>query len=822
MTESSASASVSSIVVLHKKLFTQTENPSQNIYRKVFGAGTRDTLSQLNNTNIVDKTAKVAPRNLFDRGPKRSRPVFPAALLNTSPNKTVANKTKDEAELKAPSKRLFGHFPDANKKNVFANFIMSESEDDTSEVHAKMFAFAQNKKPVRHSRSMSRGVREPSPTSSVTNADLDMDDWQMLPSSTMVEQQLEANMATSTPAKQIRTRLNKLSEIMNPVNTISTTVQETKHHEEVKAKKQDNNEANQDTKANNNSKAKDDLALEELEQATEQVDEEYVDNALEQNEAVKEIPHNSLNQSDKRTQLNKLSQGSVLVEEAHIKEMETEVQVHLKTRQEDITDASINNEAEGDVSLKSNDAENEKQSERQHIELENENEEVSDNEDQNDESKAMEVEQQEVEDEDHNENQEVEDEDQNESQVVDDEDPNENEHEQDENQVVEDEDQNDNEDEQNESQVVDDEDHYENEDEQNENEDEHNESQVIEDEEQNENEGNEDEQNESQEVEEEEQEQQVSQEIEEETLEQNESEIEEEEENQEFEDDQEQNVEDGEEEYEIENQEDEEIDISEEEQNESQGAEHGGGTDIELADVIDDTEEHDQKLVYEDDDIQNEEHPQMETENETLKQSPDTNGRHRNIEKKAESPEAVLHDVPNEMVSFTAKARNTSIRKTKSILKHCTLRPSLGFSDGTTSSSTERSEWDSHRTTRKTLRKTFGKDFTPRKSLRTLVMEKSAKRKTTLDAANAQLHPNHYNNLPTESDHEYVQVDEDRINYEDSDPEVEISNHDESRRLLQTKLEMYREQIKKHNRERILKIVSIKYSYKYYVVLQCY
>lgn len=59
-----------------------------------------------------------------------------------------------------------------------------------------------------------------------------------------------------------------------------------------------------------------------------------------------------------------------------------------------------------------------------------------------------------------------------------------------------------------------------------------------------------------------------------------------------------------------------------------------------------------------------------------------------------------------------------------------TVLESTSFSDSTKNSSRERSGWDSHRTTRKTLRQTFGKDFTPRKSLRTLVMEKIAKRQT--------------------------------------------------------------------------------------------
>ncbi|XP_047503904.1 GATA zinc finger domain-containing protein 14-like [Pieris napi] len=59
-----------------------------------------------------------------------------------------------------------------------------------------------------------------------------------------------------------------------------------------------------------------------------------------------------------------------------------------------------------------------------------------------------------------------------------------------------------------------------------------------------------------------------------------------------------------------------------------------------------------------------------------------------------------------------------------------TLKDNTRVSEGSSNSSVNNSGWDSHRTTRKTMRQTFGKDFTPRKSLRTLVMEKTAKRHT--------------------------------------------------------------------------------------------
>ncbi|CAK1550638.1 unnamed protein product [Leptosia nina] len=99
-------------------------------------------------------------------------------------------------------------------------------------------------------------------------------------------------------------------------------------------------------------------------------------------------------------------------------------------------------------------------------------------------------------------------------------------------------------------------------------------------------------------------------------------------------------------------------------------------------------------------------------------------------------PETVLNCKKDEVLveaSFVAERRNTSIRKTKSvIINRESLQESTRLSEDAIDSSANNSGWDSHRTTRKTLRQTFGKDFTPRKSLRTLVMEKSAKKQSNV------------------------------------------------------------------------------------------
>lgn len=850
--ESSDSESISSIVIPQRKLFTQKENLPQKMFGQVFGAGTRETLSQQNKTNIADKTANVGPKKLFNQGPKRSKPVFPAALLNMSPDKTVVNKTTEMAAgLKAPSRHLFGNRPSTKRKNMFADFVVSESEDDISEVQPKMFAFALNKNPVRHSRSMSRGIREPSPTSSITTTDIEMDDWNMLPSSTMVEQQLEAAMPASTPGK--RSRLSKLSEALKSVNTISTAVQEVNNHQGIEAEVRDNVETSQKgiKTADVSDKTKDNVAMEGFynenqEQVIEQDNKECEDNRLLQNENDMVIPEykvhdETLSQSGKRTRLSKRSEGLIPLEESkRHEEVEAEIEKNIKASQQE-TEACINDKAESDLALESNHEENQEKEIIQgnmYNELEQQqkhSKEISQN-----KSKAIDFE---------DEYQEIEG-DQNESKKIEDEEQNENEDNEDEeeSEIEENEDKEqseieDNEDEE-EREIEESEDKDQNEIEENEDE-EQNKTEENEDEEQNEIEENEHEEHNVSQVEEiyegEEQVRNESIEVEEQ------EDIEEQNEHQEM-----QSHEEVDESEDIDNQENEESEGNEEEQNESQEVEERSATDdevynesqeleeqeaeeheseneIEQGDIIDDSEEahiedaqDDQKLVYEDDDeeqkdeVQNDK-DQIENESESPNMSHDTTGRNRQKQSNTASPEAILHNISNEMDTFTAKGRNTSIRKTKSILKNFTIRPSLaprkdstGFSDGTKNSSAEGSGWDSHRTTRRTLRQTFGKDFTPRKSLRALVMEKSAKRQTLIDAANANLHEANSTEPPVvENDHQDMQVAEDQTDYEENAQEIEESAHEVSRRTRQTTLEMYLQKIKKNNMERKLKIVSI-------------
>ncbi|KAJ2944123.1 hypothetical protein O0L34_g18090 [Tuta absoluta] len=292
----------------------------------------------------------------------------------------------------------------------------------------------------------------------------------------------------------------------------------------------------------------------------------------------------------------------------------------------------------------------------------------------------------------------------------------------------------------------------------------------IDDEVLNESQNNEEDHNESEEIVEE---QNESQELEEEQIE---SEEEEQNESEEV-------VEEDEEEEQI----SQEI-VDNDEQNESQEPEEEvDEEDQDMEDVIEASEEMEE-------DGTNSHEPQQSTSKIEVNVSHDTTGRNR--KRATNTPEAILHDATNEIdSSIIAKGRNTSIRKT--LLKNFTIRPSMAparestrLSDGTKNSSAEGSGWDSHRTTRKTLRQTFGKDFTPRKSLRALVMEKSAKRQTQINEANELLrHQANSTEIPDDQDH---------MDYEEN---VAESDHEVSRRTKQTTLEAYLMKIKEENME---------------------
>ncbi|XP_053606761.1 enolase-phosphatase E1-like [Plodia interpunctella] len=196
--DSSDSDSISSIVIPQRKLFTQKENLSKNKFAQFLG--TRESMAKNNKTNVesdkIDKTIVAGTKKLFGESSKpRSKPAFPTELLTFSPDKTV-NKTM--GEVKGQVRNLFGNRAGVKRKNKFADFIASESEEEP-EIQPKVFGF--QKKHDLPSRRVS--------TASSVTTDIDMDDWKLLPSSTMVQTQLEAMMVDS-PVK--KARLSKLSE----------------------------------------------------------------------------------------------------------------------------------------------------------------------------------------------------------------------------------------------------------------------------------------------------------------------------------------------------------------------------------------------------------------------------------------------------------------------------------------------------------------------------------------------------------------------------------------------------------------------------------
>lgn len=144
-------------------LSTLNNNNDVSSTNMKFFVRNKNPVSQ-NTTNKEDKTTEICPKKLFNQGATRSASVFPAALHKTSRDK-IANKT--------------------------------ECEDDTPKRKKDKYFFGPNTNPARRSTNKSRRVRvaipELSPILDVTS-DIEKDFCKMLPSSTMVEQQLAADM----------------------------------------------------------------------------------------------------------------------------------------------------------------------------------------------------------------------------------------------------------------------------------------------------------------------------------------------------------------------------------------------------------------------------------------------------------------------------------------------------------------------------------------------------------------------------------------------------------------------------------------------------
>ncbi|XP_045536117.1 uncharacterized protein MAL13P1.304-like [Papilio machaon] len=205
--ESSDGESINSIVLPQRKFFSQKQTQSNKLFNKIIE--NRENLTHRKSKANTDNTIFVGKKNFFNKDTevRRSRPAFPPGLLNMT-DKTLINKTHDITKHEQV-RNLLGNRAGTKRKNMFADFIMSESEDEIPDIQPNVFGFAKSKQPQR--KISLQGTRNTSPRSNET--DLEFDDWQHLPSSTMVDN--EFGNTESSPLK--RPRLSKPDSVIEEV-----------------------------------------------------------------------------------------------------------------------------------------------------------------------------------------------------------------------------------------------------------------------------------------------------------------------------------------------------------------------------------------------------------------------------------------------------------------------------------------------------------------------------------------------------------------------------------------------------------------------------
>ncbi|CAH2039875.1 unnamed protein product, partial [Iphiclides podalirius] len=666
--ESSDGESISSIVIPQRKLFTHKDQ-ALKVFKHI-DMENRENLPQLHRSKInYDNTVNVGKKDLFNRGNReRTKPAFPTALLNISANKTVSNKRDKDISKQGQVRNLFGNRPAAKRKNMFAEFIVSESEDEISDIQPKVFGFAKNSEQQRLRVSSSQRVRETSPTSDVT--DIEMDDWKLLPSSTMVENHF-GHIESHTPVK--KARLSKLNE----------TVETAKESNDITR-----NKTNQTSKS---------IARKSVSKTSKfRNGEEFFESPLSEDDVIDK----EKSDTEQNTIGNKQNEQKEKSSSPGILEVEPSKLIDTRRYESDDEKNDSNNvNDKNNVTLKENsvngvdvaDSGN-RDSEKQ----ENENISMNLRIEQGDSKKFDAYE-----------------------------------HISGDNEI---------------SQKI-----AENGEENVQNEEKHDGEEDIEEEyESGENYDNQDEDeqdNEDENIQEESGEQLKNVSNDEERI---------------IEDSN--PVSDEENEFGVDNQ---------DQQND--GCDEKNNHNPVVSDNNQDKSKRDNKTVSREISVnlRSEDatvHDRTIRDNAQDKHSSkhDTSVKSRGrIELVMKSPEEVLNYVANDMQSFSAGGREMSSRKTRSVIRMNEPRPSLaplrestGIPDGTRDSSAERSGWDSHRTTRKTLRQTFGKDFTPRKSLRALVMEKSAKRHTHAFNATAKTPQASSTRLPESMHVESAKVDD--------------------------------------------------------------
>ncbi|CAG4938465.1 unnamed protein product [Parnassius apollo] len=135
--------SVSSIVIPQRKLFAQKDSQTVKNFEQIMD--NRENLAQLYRSKInYDKTINVHKKDSFNRSAKECRkPVFPAKIAN-----------------QGEARKLVGNRVGAKRKNIFTEFIVSESEDEIPVFKPKFFGSSKNNKHQQQKNSAPRKLRE--------------------------------------------------------------------------------------------------------------------------------------------------------------------------------------------------------------------------------------------------------------------------------------------------------------------------------------------------------------------------------------------------------------------------------------------------------------------------------------------------------------------------------------------------------------------------------------------------------------------------------------------------------------------------------------
>ncbi|XP_045495866.1 interaptin-like isoform X2 [Colias croceus] len=758
---SSDEESIKSIVMPHRKLFAGKENPTQKKFQDII-MKRRETLNSTETQKSRlewDKDLSITPKSLFKRQEKRPQPVFPAALLSISNNKTITtDKTLPPMQPKNQGRHLFGNRPATKQKNMFVDFIVSDSEEEIPDMQPKIFTLRRQSLQKRRASSISNMN---SPTASIT--DLEMDDWKLLPSSTMMEHQFEDQTTPKNPrrsiisgnnekqnstqvtvhekqqqrdknddklmdidmedeadvtltnksVKETSKTLNKSKNRSNLSNRVSNkSLTKSKHAESHYNKKTHNKEREDSFRTQLKSVAKDlnkSKNKQNVSKAADTID------GKKASDVRNNVEINDMNEIQQESSDEELENSQLRYEEDEAKSEDVENNSEKAQKQTDKKSGTMN-VIDGKSSQNlhktlqdNNSSKTNKNSSKAELNISKRKNRQSAN-DSKREGKRKTIEkstekhapvteaEQELE-------QNLADIQKNPNNVQGLKENREKEKTQNKKEKA----QIEREQEQYEDRKVD---------EELENSELAQQSGVLEDQE------SEIVQEQESEVEE--------QDCEDDQEEQEQSEQEEEEEQQESEEEQEESVD-------VEEEEQQESEIQEQD-SETEQQENEAEQEVEQEEEMSTEQEHDNKDANDEDiiDSQNDDktdeyHPSVEIANSIHERII------TNKNETVKSPESVLNKQSICKMSII-EGRNTSVRKTKSIIPtNLTIRPSLAptresieFSDGNNSSANN-THWDSHRTTRHTMRQTFGKDFTPRKSLRTLVMEKSAKRQTNLN-----------------------------------------------------------------------------------------